>query len=362
MGNGRSYRRYVGIALTAGALGAAAAVPSFAAASGGFAAQLGPGVTVSHQSDTGVVGFVGTRAGTSLASGVSASASPAAAARSFVGSYADRFGLAGRSAGLRVARGRPAGAGQTSVRLQQIYRGLPVLGGELAVVVDRSNRVLSVLGETSPSPNAATVAAVGPADAARAAIGAVARSNHLATSDLRASQPQLKLYDPRLLGAPSPFHRARTSWVLHVTSADGVEPINELVVVDAEFGAVALHFDQIETALNRRICDANNTATQVPCTAPVRTEGGPPVADNFDDVNKAYEFSGDTYNFYFNRFGRDSLNNAGLTLNNTVDYCPSPAPTTARTPTRSGTGRRWSSSATATPRATTSSGTSSPTG
>ena len=148
--------------------------------------------------------------------------------------------------------------------------------------------------------------------------------------------------------------------MLHVTSVDGVEPINELVVVDAEFGAVALHFDQIETALNRRICDANETATQVPCAAPVRTEGGPPVADTFDDVNKAYEFSGDTYNFYFNRFGGDSLNNAGLTLNNTVDFCLSVA---GRLPVRQrvlGRRRRWST-ATATPRATTSSATSSPT-
>ena len=31
--------------------------------------------------------------------------------------------------------------------------------------------------------------------------------------------------------------------------------------------------------------------------------------------------AGDTYDFYFNRFGRDSLNGSGLTLNNTVDYC-----------------------------------------
>lgn len=318
-----SYRRFVvpALALCAAAL----AAPQLASASGGFAAELGPGVSVSRQSETGTVGFVGARAGTSLASGVSASASPQAAARSFVSRYAGRFGLADGYAGLRVARTESAGGGQTSVRLQQTYRGLPVLGGQLAVVVDRSNGVLSVLGETSPSPHAATAAAVGPADAARAAIGVVARSQHLATSDLRASRPQLRLYDPRLLDAPSPFHRARTSWVLHVRSVDGIEPVNELVVVDAEYGAVALHFDQIETALNRRICDANNTATQVPCTAPVRTEGGAPVADNHDDVNKAYDYSGDTYNFYFNRFGRDSLNNAGLTLNSTVDFCPSPA-------------------------------------
>ena len=100
-------------------------------------------------------------------------------------------------------------------------------------------------------------------------------------------------------------------------------PIDELVVVDAETGAVALHFSQIEEALQRRICDADNTPTEIPCTAAlsVRDEGDPPVADNFDDVNKAYDFAGDTYNFFFDRFGRDSLDDAGLLLRSTVDYC-----------------------------------------
>ena len=272
--------------------------------------------------ETGSVGFIGTRAGTTIASGAPASASPESAARTFVSRYAGRFGLSGRSSGLQVASTEPAAAGGTSVRLQQTYRGLPVLGGQLAVVVDGSNRVLSVLGETSPAPKADVDPAVSAADAADAALGAVARSHRVSDADLRASRPRLKLYDPRLLGAPSPFNSGRAAWVLHVTSAGGIEPINELVVVDAQFGAVALHFDQIETALNRRMCDANNTSTQVPCTAPVRTEGGLPVADaTFNDVNNAYDFSGDTYDFYFNRFGRDSLNGAGLTLTNTVDYC-----------------------------------------
>ena len=168
-----SYRRFVGSALAVCALGVAAAAPQVASASGGLAAKLGPGVTVSHQSETGSVGFIGTRAGTTIASGAPASASPESAARTFVDRYAGRFGLGGRSSGLRVASTEPAAAGATSVRLQQTYRGLPVLGGQLAVVVDGSNRVLSVLGETSPAPKADIDPAVGAADAADAALGAV---------------------------------------------------------------------------------------------------------------------------------------------------------------------------------------------
>jgi Zn-dependent metalloprotease len=40
----------------------------------------------------------------------------------------------------------------------------------------------------------------------------------------------------------------------------------------------------------------------------VRSEGEPPTADPC--VNEAYDFSGDTYDFYLERFGRNSLDNA----------------------------------------------------
>ena len=125
--------------------------------SGGFAAKLGPGVSVSHQSETGSVGFIGTRAGTTIPSGVSASASPESAARAFVSRYAGRFGLADRSArpAGREHRRRPRPAAPPCACSRPIA-GLPVLGGQLAVVVDGSNRVLSVLGETSPSPRTDT--------------------------------------------------------------------------------------------------------------------------------------------------------------------------------------------------------------
>ena len=121
------------------------------------------------------------------------------------------------------------------------------------------------------------------------------------------------------------------------------------MVVDAELGAVALHFDQIETALNRRICDANNTADAGAVHgAGARPRAERPVADNVDDVNKAYDFAGDTYDFYAARFGRDSLNGAGLTSTSTVRVLP-PARASAPSRTPSGTARRWST-ATATPR------------
>jgi len=48
----------------------------------------------------------------------------------------------------------------------------------------------------------------------------------------------------------------------------------------------------------------------------VRAEGQPPVADPC--VNEAYDFSGDTFDFYLERFGRNSLDDAGMKLVSSV--------------------------------------------
>ncbi len=39
------------------------------------------------------------------------------------------------------------------------------------------------------------------------------------------------------------------------------------------------------------------------------------------DVDYAYDFAGQTYDYYFINFGRDSIDNAGMELISTVRYC-----------------------------------------
>jgi Zn-dependent metalloprotease len=298
----------------------ALAVPSGTAiASDGFADGLGPGVDVSRQDESGTVGFIGTAPGRSLPSGLAASAPSRAAAKAFVTRYPAQFGVGGAADGVRIADVQPSVGEGKSVRLQQVHRGVPVLGGELVVSLDSDNGIRSLLGETSPSPDLSVDPAVSRDDAAATAAAAVAKVHGVFPSDVAPSSPKLHVYDPRLLGAPDPLGEARLAWVLEVTGL-GSEPIRELVVVDAETGGVALHFNQIAEALDREVCNANNATAQVPCVAPVRTEGGPPVANDNDDVNLAYDFAGDTYDF-FAQFGRDSLDDNGMTLISTVDYC-----------------------------------------
>jgi Zn-dependent metalloprotease len=75
-------------------------------------------------------------------------------------------------------------------------------------------------------------------------------------------------------------------------------------------------FMAISTPLrkHREVYTANQK-DQLPGT-PVRKEGDDPDQDQA--VNEAYDFSGDTFDFYHEVFDRNSLDNAGLTLRSSV--------------------------------------------
>lgn len=69
-------------------------------------------------------------------------------------------------------------------------------------------------------------------------------------------------------------------------------------------------------APDREVYTANHKQTQ-PGTL-VRKEGQKPVADA--DVNNAYDAAGYTWSFYYDLFGRNSIDNQGLKLIQTVHY------------------------------------------
>jgi hypothetical protein len=195
-----------------------------------------------------------------------------------------------------------------------------VFAGELIVNLDDAGNVLSASGELTPAPDVGVIARVKAAQARRTTLLAIAKAHRVGVETLDASAGKLSIFDPRLLDAPGP-PRAQLVWRFEVRSRRG-DPIREIVLVDAVAGKVVLHFNQIAHAKTRRVCDANNTAAHYPCTSPVRSEGQPPHA--VTDVNLAYEYSGDTYDFLKSRFGRDSLDGKGMPLVSTVRYCPSP--------------------------------------
>jgi len=66
----------------------------------------------------------------------------------------------------------------------------------------------------------------------------------------------------------------------------------------------------------RTIYTANNTQ-KIPGT-PVRNEGDQPTGD--PAVDEAYDYMGSTYDFYWQVFSRDSIDDSGMPLNGSVHY------------------------------------------
>lgn len=293
-------------------------VASPAASPGALEQELGPGVEVSAHSETRQVRFIGTDPKAAIeADGAGARQS----ARDFLSSYAAEFGLR-RDAELEVSQVERLDDGRAVVRYQQIYDGVPVIGGELAVNLDASGDVLAAAGELEPARTVETDASVSAAEADDIALAAVAREYGISAEGLAASEPELSIFDSRLLGGPG-LERPELVWRIEVTAADPA--IRQLVLVDATLGAVVLSFNQIAEAPNRVVCDAASSSSDYPCVAPYdRTEASGP--SGVADVNSAFDFAGDTYDFFFDRFGRDSLDGAGMQLVSTVRYCPSGCP------------------------------------
>ncbi|MEJ7653021.1 MAG: hypothetical protein WKH64_06600 [Chloroflexia bacterium] len=79
------------------------------------------------------------------------SASPEARARAFLGSYGSLFGADDQAVQLRTERVNNAGQGRSSVRFQQLHKGVPVIGGEMYVNLSAAGDVLSANGELSPA-------------------------------------------------------------------------------------------------------------------------------------------------------------------------------------------------------------------
>ncbi|MHB0877042.1 MAG: M4 family metallopeptidase [Anaerolineae bacterium] len=302
------------------ALAAALLVPIVALAAGGTA-QLardlaGAGGTLAYHRDTGFARFYSAAPDAAALSAAGRWRSPEWVARRFLSTYGPLFGIDDADAQLALLSDDGSDS-RTVLRFAQVHDGIPVLGGEFVLQV-AGGSVTTVSGEAAPVKgvaNEATVAAVAAANVARQAIG---KARDLPPESLLTSEPQLAIYYPPLLG-PGP-ERAALVWRLEVTSAQ-VPSMRELALIDATSGALALHFDSGEQARARAVYDALG-GTALPGTL-VRSEGS--AASGDAEVDAGYDYSGDFYDFYFDRFGRDSFDGLGATLVTSIRYggsCP----------------------------------------
>lgn len=306
--------------------------------------SAGPGVTEGRGflAPDGYVRALSAPASSRFPVEADANASAANRARAFLNRHKTLFMEDSSPTDFREIRTR-ASAGRSQVRLQQTYSGIPVFSAEAVVQLDETGGVNFVNTDlkrdtadldsgriglkpalTAAEAEARALDLARPRPPALAAPGAPDKLEpDISVSGwcvkaregtaLTATPATLEIFAPEVVGASG---NTRLAWRTVVTAPDD-PAIAEVVLVDAQTGEIAFHYSLTHAALNRQVYDAANTSTD-PGTL-LRSEGGGAVA--LADANNAYDYFGDTYDFYSVEHGRDSLNNAGMTLSGTVRYC-----------------------------------------
>ena len=192
-----------------------------------------------------------------------------------------------------------------------------MIGGELVVQIDAQGNVISIFGEISPPPTVFGMApAILPDTAVRNARDVVSKEYGLESAGLNTTAAELWIYDPALIG-PGSGSPPVLVWRMNL-SAGPLLPIRVLVLVDALHGSVTLHFNQIESVLDRETYTAGNE-TILPGTL-VCDESNPTCTGGDTHAVAAHNHAADTYRFFSATHGRDSIDGAGHKLLSTVRY------------------------------------------
>lgn len=244
------------------------------------------------------------------------------AVRDYLIQHRDAWGLANPRADLAVLRHRTI-APRDVVRLQQTYGGIPVFAAQLVAHVRDASEVTCVVADAALNFSALDAAPlplvpqVDATDASMRVLAEMLRSHPEAKfDDPDPASARLVVYAPEVLGMNGD---AELAWDIEIASrADSPESAAARWIVSAVDGATLNYFNNLHTALSRRIFDFASS-TGAPNLQPVRVEGG--AAVGIAEVNNAYDFIGQTYNFYSTLHGRDSFDGAGARIDANVRVC-----------------------------------------
>jgi bacillolysin len=231
-------------------------------------------------------------------------------ARRFLEEHRTLFGVSNQLVTFPSARSIQT-AQRHYLRLHQHYAGVPVFGATAAVQVNLEGGIDFVLAgfareleglPVTPSIEPVTARAFAESLFAPRAPG----------RKITATTPALSIFAPSLLEAPG---QPRLAWEIEV-SVEGLPHMSRRVLLDAHTLEIIREYPLTVSALNRLVFDAANTSSSGTLR---RVEGQPP--SGYQEVDNAYLFLGNTYNFYHDNFARDSINSNGNTLSVTVRYC-----------------------------------------
>jgi predicted small secreted protein len=219
-----------------------------------------------RNANTGKLNFVGgDRDDPLIGKGEVGALSVEAAGMTIIRRYAGQFGLQDPTRNLRLVRTQKEANGST-LRYQQQYRGVPVVGGEMLVNTDEGGNILSLNGEISPDLALSSVTPTISAEQAREiALRGMQEWYAIPPEEAEAAVPELWIYDERI------FHESTKPvvlvWRMEVSPIDFSQPVHEFVLVDAKTGEIALHFNQVDTSWSYQEEEPTPEPTPVPTEA-----------------------------------------------------------------------------------------------
>lgn len=229
-------------------------------------------------------------------------------ARTFMQSYGSLFGV--NESDLNIMSVKNDELGMTHVRFAQSIGGVPVFGGEVTVHVRADGAVATVGGSTVQGllPFSSQVRL--PVERAEEIVRLQS-----AFPDGQVIQRDLVAYNEGLVTGRT----ASTvmAYLMRVESLS-VPDTARYVIVDAQTGTVLLSYSANYDGRDRR---THNMQRRMLYSQAVLTRSEGQSATNnapsctTNDVNRAHDAAGDGYDFFRNRFGRDSYDYEGATIN-----------------------------------------------
>ncbi len=222
----------------------------------------------------------------------------------------DHFGAVG-SEDVEVLRVRRDRLGKVHVRFQQHLNGLPVVGADMYLHADaETGRVYAVNGDFAPDLGVPYLAML-----KGSAADFTDRLAKIGVAGDPVSAPELLYFFDAETGV------THLSWKVRVQGLENGLFFDNDVYVDALHHKIVAVDANIHTAKNRNTYDA--TGSVVGSTSITGLPGTLVCNESNSNCNdasaqRAHDGSGDVYDYYQTRFGRDSLNNSGMTLVSSV--------------------------------------------
>ncbi len=242
---------------------------------------------------------------------------PIAIARGFLDENRALFKLRSVAEDLQFLRNETdKQLGWSHVRMSQVYRGLPVFGYQLIVHLDTQNQVVTVNGHFHPGIELDTTPKVSQAEAEQIALDDLlngqlepAQRSRVKATILR-DKTQLLIYVDQ-------NDQPRLTWYVTILTDS---PLGQWrYFVNARRAQVVHRFDSVADGKRRMTYTADNS-TDIP--GRLLIDEGERSKDAI--AQAAHDGAGKVYDYYFNTFQRDGLDDQGSPLVSTVHYGSDP--------------------------------------